>query len=195
MDLHSVYVALGGLDELAEKKMQNLPSLSLVIGGARSGKSAFAERLVGRPGAVYIATAHAYDDEMRAKIERHKADRGEGWTTIETPHDLCGAVSALPKTTSAVLIDCATLWLSNRLLAGADLQVESDQLVKALIETSIPIVVVSNEVGWSVVPENKLARQFRDEQGRLNQALANHSDLAVAVMAGCPITLKGVIPS
>jgi len=167
----------------------------MVIGGARSGKSRFAERLVTATGAprVYIATAEAWDDEMRARIIAHRDDRGPGWHTIEAPQDLCGALAAVPPG-AVVLVDCATLWLTNRMLAEADLAAESAALIAALQGCAGRVVVVTNELGWSIVPENALARRFRDAQGRLNQALAAAAGLAVAVIAGLPVVLKGRLP-
>jgi adenosylcobinamide kinase/adenosylcobinamide-phosphate guanylyltransferase len=173
----------------------SLPSLTLVIGGARSGKSAFAESLVfasGRP-RRYIATAEAWDDEMRDRIARHREDRGAGWTTAEAPLDLGTALSdARPE--EAVLVDCATLWLTNHLLAEHDLVAETARLLSALEACAAPVVIVSNETGWGIVPENALARRFRDEQGRLNQRLAAEAGLVVTVIAGLPLVLKGQLP-
>lgn len=131
---------------------------------------------------------------MRERIARHRADRGDGWRTVEAPLDLAGVLGAV-SADHAVLVDCATLWLSNHLLAGHDLQQETDRLMAALAVCPARVAVVTNEVGWSIVPENALARQFRDAQGRLNQALAAEADLAVAVIAGLPVALKGVIPA
>lgn len=173
-----------------------LPRQTIVIGGARSGKSTFAERLVDFSGKskVYVATAQAYDAEMQARIGDHRERRGDGWRTIEAPLDV---VTALNQATGAdvVLLDCATLWLSNQLLAGADVACECDGLLDALARCSADVVVVSNEVGQGIVPENPLARRFRDEQGRLNQRLAVMSDLAVLVAAGLPLVLKGALPT
>lgn len=170
-----------------------LPPLALVTGGARSGKSALAERLV-RLGAAphsYIATAEAWDDEMRNRITRHRQDRGTGWVTIEAPLDL---PAALVEARGSVLIDCATLWLTNHMLAGNDPEAETARLLAALAAAPVPVVIVSNEVGWGIVPENALARRFRDAQGRLNQRLAAMADLAVLVVAGLPMVLKGTLP-
>lgn len=171
----------------------DFPKLTLVTGGARSGKSRLAERLVRASGLplTYIATAEAWDDEMRARIAAHRQDRGAGWTTIEAPRDVAGALAGAG---GAVLIDCATLWLTNTLLAGAELEAEIAALLAALTQAAGPVVVVSNEVGWGIVPENALARAFRDEQGRLNQRLAAEADLVVGVMAGLPLVLKGKLP-
>ena len=173
----------------------SLPPLTLVIGGARSGKSTFAEGLVTACGAPrrYIATAEAWDDEMRDRIARHREDRGPAWTTIEAPLDLAGALgSALPG--EAVLVDCATLWLTNHLLADHDLAAETARLSAALTTCPAPVVVVTNETGWGIVPENALARRFRDAQGRLNQRLSAEADLVVTVIAGLPMVLKGTLP-
>lgn len=173
----------------------SLPSLTLVVGGARSGKSAFAERLVSGSGRLrrYIATAEAWDDEMRDRISRHRADRGAGWTTVEAPLELAAALSAV-RTDEAVLVDCATLWLTNHLLADHDLDAEGTRLIAALAVCPAPVVIVTNETGWGIVPENALARRFRDEQGRLNQRLAAEASLVVTVIAGLPMVLKGALP-
>lgn len=173
----------------------SLPPLTLVVGGARSGKSAFAEGLVtatDRP-RRYIATAEAWDDEMRDRIARHRADRGPGWITDEAPLDLVTALASA-RAEEAVLVDCATLWLTNHLLADHDLAAESASLLAGLAACAAPVVIVSNETGWGIVPENALARRFRDEQGRLNQRLARQADLAVTVIAGLPLVLKGSLP-
>lgn len=173
----------------------SLPALSLVIGGARSGKSAFAEHLVtatARP-RRYIATAEAWDDEMRTRIARHQTDRGARWTTIEAPLDLAPALAAA-RPDEAVLIDCATLWLTNHLLADHDLDAETATLLAALAACAAPVVIVSNETGWGIVPDNALARRFRDAQGRLNQRLAAEAALVVTVIAGLPLALKGQLP-
>lgn len=169
-------------------------ALTLVTGGARSGKSRYAETLLrARPGPWhYIATAEAWDDEMRDRIARHRADRGPDWITHEAPLDLAGRLAGIRE--GAVLIDCATLWLTNHLLAGHDPEAEGLILTAALARASVPVIVVSNEVGWSIVPDNALARQFRDAQGRLNQQLAATAGLVVAVIAGLPLVLKGRLP-
>ena len=175
---------------------KNLMSkFTLVTGGARSGKSSFAETLVmatHRP-RRYVATAQAWDDEMRARIAQHRDQRGHGWITVEAPLDLAGALSDA-KPDEIVLVDCATLWLSNHLLANADLDAEVTTLLAAILRCPAPVIVVSNEVGWSIVPDNALARAFRDAQGRLNQKMAAQAELVVAVIAGLPLLLKGVLP-
>jgi adenosylcobinamide kinase/adenosylcobinamide-phosphate guanylyltransferase len=174
----------------------SLPGLTLVIGGAASGKSAHAEALVRDQGGqrVYIATAQAFDDEMRAKIAAHQKMRaGDGWRTVEAPFDIVGALSGLGSG-DVVLLDCATFWLTNLLLAERDWQAEADALIAALKACPAPVVVVSNETGQGIVPENALARRFREAQGQLNQRLAAEAGLVVAVMAGLPLVLKGVTP-
>lgn len=173
----------------------SLPSLTLVVGGARSGKSRFAEGLVTATGRRrrYIATAEIWDDEMRDRIAQHQRDRGEDWITVEAPLDLPGAL-AMASRDEVVLVDCATLWLTNHLLAEHDILIQTEGLVAALATCPSPVVIVSNETGWGIVPENPLARRFRDEQGRLNQRLAHAAGLVVTVIAGLPMVLKGRLP-
>lgn len=129
---------------------------------------------------------------MRARIAEHR-DRRTGWRTIEAPRDVAGALAQVAPG-DAVLLDCATLWLTNVMLAGEDVAAAGDALMAALAACPAPVVVVTNEVGLSIVPENALARAFRDAQGRLNQRLAAQAGLAVAVWAGLPLVLKGRLP-
>lgn len=172
------------------------PQLTLVVGGARSGKSGLAERLVfaTRRPRRYIATAQAWDDEMRDRIALHQADRGKDWITVEAPLDVAAALSDA-SSDEIVLLDCATLWLTNHLLADHDLPAEFARLLAACAACPAPVIVVSNEVGWGIVPENALARRFRDEQGRLNQQIAAQAGLVIGVMAGLPVLLKGERPA
>jgi adenosylcobinamide kinase/adenosylcobinamide-phosphate guanylyltransferase len=172
-----------------------LPSLSLVVGGARSGKSRLAEGLVRHSGRArhYIATAQAWDDEMRARIAAHQDDRGADWITHEAPRDVSGVLAGVPAD-HVVLLDCATLWLTNVMLAEADVAQECAGLLAAFAACKAPVVVVSNEVGCGIVPDNALARAFRDHQGRLNQQIAAAAGLVVGVMAGLPMVLKGQLP-
>jgi len=130
---------------------------------------------------------------MQDRIDQHKTQRGPDWRTIEAPIDVVGALAKVTPQ-EAVLLDCATLWLSNQMLAEADLRIETDRLLQALAACTGDVVIVSNEVGQGIVPDNALARQFRDAQGRLNQLLAAQSDLAVLVCAGLPLVLKGSLP-
>lgn len=172
-----------------------LPGISLVIGGAASGKSSFAETLVTGTGRsrVYLATAQAFDEEMREKLARHRDRRGSGWRTVEEPFDVGRALAGISGD-SAVLLDCATMWLSNHLLAENDLAEAEAGLMAGLALCAAPVVIVSNEVGASVVPENAMARRFREQQGRLNQRLAAKAGLVVNVIAGLPQVLKGDLP-
>lgn len=172
-----------------------LPRISLVLGAAASGKSAFAERLVEWTGrsCVYLATAEAHDAEMKEKMAQHKARRAAGWQTLEEPLD-CGRALATISGDRAVLLDCATMWLSNHLMAESDLAAAEAELMAGLALCAAPVVIVSNEVGASVVPENALARRFREAQGQLNQKLAREAGLVVNVIAGLPLALKGTLP-
>lgn len=172
-----------------------LPKLTFVLGGASSGKSAFAEGLVMNTGLprVYIATSQVFDDEMRTKVDAHLTQRGNDWRTIESPRNLGPALQSV-RETEIVLLDCATMWLTNHLLAEADIAKETELLLTQLKNCEGSVVVVSNEVGMGIVPDNALARKFRDAQGKLNQQLAAQSDLAVFVIAGLPTVLKGTLP-
>lgn len=175
--------------------MAELPKLTFVLGGASSGKSAFAEGLVVATGAprVYVATSQIYDDEMAAKVRDHVAARGNDWHTIEEPLDMAKALSQVGED-QVVLLDCASMWLTNHMMAEHDLAVETEALIAALAACKGRVVVVSNEVGMGIVPDNALARRFRIAQGKLNQRLAEAADLAVFVIAGLPQVLKGDLP-
>ena len=170
--------------------------LTLVLGGARSGKSRYAESLITAlpPPWLYVATAQAFDQEMTERIALHRGRRASSWQTIEAPHDLAAALEAAPRQ-APVLVDCLTLWLSNRMLAQgndeADIDAETDALERALAQRGGVRVLVANEVGFGIVPDNALARRFRDLQGQLNQRLAARADRVVLVVAGLPLTLKG----
>lgn len=169
-----------------------LPRLTLVLGGARSGKSRFAEDLITALPApwLYLATGEARDEEMAARIAHHAARRGPGWITQEVPLELAEALGAPELSSRPILIDCLTLWLSNVMASGRDVEGESARLVDALRASAGPIVAVSNEVGLGIVPDNALARAFRDAQGRLNAAVAAEADTVVLMAAGLPLTLK-----
>ena len=174
-----------------------LPPVSLVLGGARSGKSTHAERLVtgslhgaAPQAAVYIATAQAGDVEMATRIMAHRARRGAGWTTIEEPLKLDEALGLAAVQGRPVLVDCLTLWLSNVMLAGGDVDEATDDLLRTLDEVAVPVVFVSNEVGLGIVPETPLGRSFRDAQGRLNMRMAERADRVILMAAGLPLTLK-----
>lgn len=166
-----------------------LDRLTLVLGGARSGKSAHAEGLIARlpPPWTYIATAQAFDEEMRERIAEHRRRRDSRWTTVEAPFDLAGALAAAG---GAVLVDCLTLWLTNLMLAGQDREQAFAGLEAWLAEAAHPVVLVSNEVGLGIVPDNALARAFRDEAGRLNQRMAGRADRVLFMVAGLPMVVK-----
>lgn len=165
---------------------------TLVLGGARSGKSAFAEQLVAETRAtrVYLATATAGDDEMRDRIAHHRARRGDGWRTVEEPLTLVDALTREDRIGTAILVDCLTLWLSNLMHADKDVEAETRQLAALLRDAQGNIVLVSNEVGLGLVPETALGRTFRDAQGRLNQAIAAAVTNVAFITAGLPIWLK-----
>ena len=163
--------------------------VTLVLGGARSGKSAFAESLLPTEAeVVYIATAEARDDEMGSRIAIHQKRRGSSWKTVEAPLNLVNALSALEETPA--LLDCLTLWLSNLMEADRDIDQEFKHLTVCLNEIPGPVVIVSNEVGQGIVPDNALARRFRDQAGQLNQAVAAVADQVYFVTANIPTQLK-----
>lgn len=164
----------------------------LVLGGARSGKSGFAEglgdALLGPH--IYIATAQAFDDEMTQRIARHRADRASHWHTVECPLALSEAIQAHDAEGSVILVDCLTLWLSNLMLGDHDVAAARSRLAGLLKTMQGTLLLVSNEVGQGIVPDNALARQFRDEAGWLNQAMARVADEVWFVTAGLPQRLK-----
>ena len=165
--------------------------LTFLLGGARSGKSAHAERLATALQApwTYIATAQAFDSEMTERIAQHRARRVAGWTTVDAPLDLAAALRSIPAG-QPVLVDCLTLWLSNHMLANHDLEALSSELEEVLAAPRGPWFVVSNEVGLSVVPDNPLGRRFRDAQGRLNQRIAARAGSVLFMVAGLPLRVK-----
>ena len=169
-----------------------LSPVTLVLGGARSGKSRFAEELIeAQPDAcVYLATAEAGDSEMAERIAQHRTRRGSRWLTVEEPLALPEALGAAAGPDRAVLVDCLTLWLSNLFAAEREIGVESAALVDILPNLSGPVIFVTNEVGLGIVPENALARRFRDAAGRLNQSIAAKAQRVVLLAAGLPLTLK-----
>jgi adenosylcobinamide kinase/adenosylcobinamide-phosphate guanylyltransferase len=171
--------------------MSSVPKLTFVIGGARSGKSRYGESLIATlpPPWAYVATAEALDAEMAERIAVHRARRGPQWRTIEAPRDLATALRECG--TTPVLVDCLTLWLSNHMLADADIELEMARLENALMAAKTPVVLIANEVGSGIVPDHPLGRKFRDLQGALNQRMAARADRVVLVVAGLPLALKG----
>jgi len=178
------------------KKPTRLPPVTLVLGGARSGKSAWAQQRIEDglgsdwPTATYIATAEAGDAEMAERIARHKAQRDARWSTVETPIGVPRAIMEHTRDGQPVLVDCLTLWLSNMLLSERDVGAMTNALLGTLRTPPGPVVLVSNEVGLGLVPETPLGRSFRDAQGQLNQQVARAADQVVFVAAGLPLTLK-----
>jgi adenosylcobinamide kinase / adenosylcobinamide-phosphate guanylyltransferase len=169
-----------------------LPHLTLVLGGARSGKSRHAEALVlaGGLDPVYVATAEARDEEMRARIAAHRARRGTAWRTIEAPLDLAGTLERTAAPGRAVLVDCLTLWLTNLMEARRDVPLECRALEIVLERASGPVVLVSNEIGQGIVPTSAVARAFIDHAGRLHQRIAVDADAVILMHAGLPLHLK-----
>ena len=164
--------------------------LTLVLGGARSGKSRYAEARITAlpPPWVYVATGAAHDDEMRRRIAEHRARREASWQTVEAPLELAAALDAADR--APVLVDCLTLWLTNLILGEHDVARATQSLEQALGRRRMPTVLVASEVGLGIVPENALARRFRDEAGLLHQRIAVSATDVVLVVAGLPLTLK-----
>ncbi|WP_336962904.1 bifunctional adenosylcobinamide kinase/adenosylcobinamide-phosphate guanylyltransferase [Sphingobium aquiterrae] len=164
----------------------------LILGGARSGKSRHAQaRAEALPGALlYIATGQALDEEMAERIARHREDRGPRWRTIAAPFALPEAIEEAAGDEQVLLVDCLTLWLSNLMLAGHDLEDAAESLADAVGHAPGTVILVANEVGLGIVPENALARRFRDAAGRLNQKVAGCADEVLLVAAGLPLRLK-----
>ena len=171
---------------------KSLPPLTFVLGGAASGKSIVAESLIENSGLakVYFATGRIWDAETQNRVDIHKARRDSDWTTIDVPIDLPDALHAATPG-QAILLDCATMWLTNLMMDEKDQPAHIAALMAALADCVAPVVVVSNEVGQGIVPENAMARAFREAQGRLNMRLADQADVVIHVIAGLPTLLKG----
>jgi adenosylcobinamide kinase / adenosylcobinamide-phosphate guanylyltransferase len=169
-----------------------LPPVTLVLGGARSGKSRFAEQLLDQhPGArVYLATAEILDAEMAERVRVHRARRDADCRTREEPLALAAAIVAETAKGAAVLVDCLTLWLGNLLGKARDVEAEIDALLAAIGQFGGPVIFVASEVGLGIVPDNALARAFRDHAGRLHQRLAAKAESVFFVAAGLPLRLK-----
>ena len=178
---------------MAAASSTQISRVTLILGGARSGKSAHGEALAeGNSGAlVYLATAEARDDEMATRIAAHRARRGSRWTTVEEPLELSDALANAASPDGAVLVDCLTLWLANLIEAGRDIEAEGSALAAALASLPGDVILVSNEVGLGIVPDNAHARAFRDHAGRLHQRITAVADRVLFMAAGLPLTLKG----
>jgi len=167
---------------------------AFVLGGARSGKSRFAEKLAHDSGLDrhYVATGRAFDDEMLARIAKHRADRADaGWTTHEEPLDLVGALLSADAPGRVILVDCLTLWVTNLMMAERDVEAEGRALAAHVSLAKARLIFVSNEVGLGIVPENRMARAFRDHAGRLHQWMAVEAQDVYFVAAGLPLKMKG----
>jgi adenosylcobinamide kinase / adenosylcobinamide-phosphate guanylyltransferase len=173
--------------------------VALILGGARSGKSRYGLGLAARGPAprLFVATCEPRDAEMEARIDAHQRERGSDWTTREVPLELAAALSGAQDHYGVILVDCLTMWVSNLMLqAGASpgsIQSAGEHLAATLAETATPTILISNEVGWGVVPDHPLGREFRDQAGWLHQRLAQVADLVVLVVAGVPLLLKSGI--
>jgi adenosylcobinamide kinase / adenosylcobinamide-phosphate guanylyltransferase len=171
---------------------RNAGKVVLLLGGARSGKSRMAQSLAESMAGdlVYVATGEAGDDEMAARIAQHRSERSARWRTVEVPLDLPDAIGRNGGIDSVVLVDCLTLWLSNLMLGEHDVAAATDRLLTALAKVEGAVLLVANEVGMGIVPENALARRFRDEAGRLNQRVAAMADEVLLVAAGLAVRMK-----
>ena len=167
--------------------------VTLVLGGARSGKSSYAEKIARDSALVrhYIATGRAFDEEMRERILRHQADRGDGWMTHETVLDLPDVLTRIDSPLRVVVVDCLTLWVTNLMMEQSDIGAATEAWVSALSSCSARVVLVSNEVGMGIVPENRMAREFRDHAGRLHPKIAAEADEVFFIAAGLPLRMKG----
>ncbi|WP_425668441.1 bifunctional adenosylcobinamide kinase/adenosylcobinamide-phosphate guanylyltransferase [Agrobacterium radiobacter] len=164
-----------------------------ILGGARSGKSRFAEEFAGKSGGRlhYLATGRAWDDEMRDRISHHQERRGGEWTTHEAPVDIAAVLQRLDDAGNVILIDCLTLWLTNLMMENADIEAAFTAVEAAIISSQATLIFVSNEVGLGIVPENRMAREFRDHAGRLHQQIAAIAGEVYFVAAGLPLKMKG----
>ncbi|MEM9107010.1 MAG: bifunctional adenosylcobinamide kinase/adenosylcobinamide-phosphate guanylyltransferase [Pseudomonadota bacterium] len=171
----------------------NHSGTTFILGGARSGKSGFAERLIGESGleAVYVATGRSFDTEMEDRIRHHKQRRGPEWRTIEEPLALVGVLEEQGREGRALLVDCLTLWVTNLMMDDRDIETEASRLAETLTVTAGAVVLVSNEVGLGIVPDNAMARQFRDHAGRLHQLVAAQAQDVYLMAAGLPLKMKG----
>ncbi len=172
-----------------------MKEIVLVIGGCRSGKSRFAvDYARGYKSKFFVATCEALDEEMKKRVKKHQEDRGPGWTTVEAPLELPDAIARCGAEADVILVDCLTLWISNMILKGKteeDVMSRTDELLKSIQEIDSAVILVSNEVGTGIVPENPMARMFRDVAGMVNQKVAACADKVVWMVAGIPVEVKG----
>ena len=170
-----------------------MKKIVFITGGARSGKSSFAlKQASGIPGKkAYIATAEALDEEMRKRIEDHREQRGKEWDTFEEPLMIAEVIKKIGDRYDAIVLDCLTLWLSNIMHSNLIIETEIERLISSLLSHQTSVFIVSNEVGMGIVPENEMARKFRDMAGLLNQKIAGAADEVYIVVAGIPLKIKG----
>lgn len=172
------------------------PKITFVIGGCRSGKSRHALSLADRISSIhkyFIATCMPHDDEMRQRVARHQAERGDGWSAVETPVRLPEVIGEIGPKAHVLLVDCLTLWVSNLMMENNDpdgIALRTEHLTESLRNAACPVFLVSNEVGGGIVPDNFLARQFRDAVGLVNQKIAACADEVIWMVAGIPVTIK-----
>jgi adenosylcobinamide kinase/adenosylcobinamide-phosphate guanylyltransferase len=168
------------------------PHSLLIIGGARSGKSRYAQARAEATGLrrIFVATAEAFDDEMRERIARHRADRDDKWETVEAPLDLARTITTQSAPDAVIVVDCLTLWATNLILGEHDIERATSELIGAIRSATGQLLLVANEVGFGIVPDNRLARRFRDEAGIINQRVAAVVDEVQLVAAGLPLRLK-----
>ncbi len=183
---------MSAVDQHETEAVTSLHTSTLILGGARSGKSRYAQKLAEDSGLtpLLIATATAGDDEMAERIKKHQAERGNRWRLIEEPFDLAGTLQRAAAPDTALVVDCLTLWLSNLMFKDADVEAAGEALATSLPGLKGPVIFVSNEIGLGLVPETALGRAFRDAQGRLNQKLAAVCENVIFVAAGLPLPLK-----
>ena len=170
-----------------------MSNVTLVTGGARSGKSSFAmQRALTYADRAFIATAIPFDDEMNSRIAKHREERADRFTTIEEPVKLASAIESIPDNCEVAIIDCLTVWLGNLIYdENVDAESETEHLLTAIEASACDLIIVSNEVGMGIVPDNGLARKFRDMAGMLNQKVAAAADNVVLVASGIPVFIKG----
>jgi len=171
---------------------QNQPHVHLILGGARSGKSRYGEKLAAESGkqVVYLATATSHDDEMAQRIEQHQLDRPASWPTIECPIQLSQSIIEHDQPQNVLLVDCLTLWLMNVMMDSKDLATAVDELLLALKNCQAPVLMVSNEITMGVVPMGELSRNYVDELGRLHQRIAAQATNVTLMVAGIPMVVK-----
>jgi len=178
------------------QRTEEMGKILLITGGCRSGKSAFALRYAEKnyDRKIYLATAEALDGEMRERIEKHRQKRGPAWRTLEEPLEIEKVFESYGESADVILLDCVTLWISNLMMKNLDadkILSHAEKALDSIIASPSDVILVSNEVGWGIVPENKLARDFRDIAGRVNQKIASAAESVIILVSGIPMCIKG----